>query len=132
MAEHNELGKLGEKEASAYLTQSGYTILERDWQYKKCDIDIIALNEKQDTVVFIEVKCRSNNDRMQPEQAVDAKKIRNIGICANAYIKMNNIPHSIRFDIIGIVQPSGQQPKIEHIVDAFNPLLVPCTRRRRR
>jgi putative endonuclease len=34
MAEHNELGKLGEELAVEYLQKNGYTILEKNWTFK--------------------------------------------------------------------------------------------------
>lgn len=124
MAEHNELGKDGEDEATLFLKKQGYTILERDWKYGRRDIDIIALDETEATLVFVEVKTRKSDEFTEPEQAVDVKKIINIGICANAYVKNNNVPNDLRFDIISIIGKGSQNMKIEHIKDAFNPLLT--------
>ena len=45
MAEHNELGKIGEDEAIAYLKSKGYSILYRNWRSGKFELDIIAENE---------------------------------------------------------------------------------------
>ena len=42
MASHNDLGTWGEQEATDFLLQKGYTILERDWKSGHRDIDIIA------------------------------------------------------------------------------------------
>ena len=55
MAEHNDLGKWGEDEAALYYEDRGYEILERDWKVGKRDIDLIALAEDKDTLVFVEV-----------------------------------------------------------------------------
>ena len=121
MAEHNELGKWGEKEAETLLRKKGYIILERDWHIGHRDLDIIALNEEQDTVVFIEVKTRAT-DFSDPLDAVDEKKIHNLGVAANAYVKMKNVMHELRFDIITVVGTSAQDCHIEHIEDAFNPM----------
>jgi putative endonuclease len=41
MAEHNELGKLGEEMAVEFLRKDGYTILETNG-LSKAEIDIIA------------------------------------------------------------------------------------------
>jgi len=35
MAEHNELGKEGEKLAAKYLQENGYEILDRNWTFQK-------------------------------------------------------------------------------------------------
>lgn len=43
MALHNELGKEGEAAAEQLLLQKGYRILERNWRFRKNEIDLIAL-----------------------------------------------------------------------------------------
>ena len=35
MAEHNELGKIGEELAVDFLTEKGYEILETNWIFQK-------------------------------------------------------------------------------------------------
>ncbi len=124
MAEHNDLGKWGETEAARYLQGKGYSILERDWRQGHRDLDIVALTEERDTVVIVEVKTRQNDDLEKPEQAVDMKKMRNIAAATDIYIKQRNIVHQLRFDIISIVGTVNKVQKIEHIEDAFNPMLI--------
>ena len=51
MAQHNELGKIGEQKAAEYLKKKGYKILERNYKYKNLEIDIIA-QRKTDLVFF--------------------------------------------------------------------------------
>lgn len=124
MAEHNDLGKWGEDEAARFLEGRGYVILERDWKLGKRDLDIIALTENQDTLVFVEVKTRQSDDLQEPEEAVDDKKMRNLAIAANSYIKLNQVQQDIRFDIVTVLGKKKQMDSIEHIEDAFNPLLI--------
>ena len=117
MASHNELGKWGEDVAATYLEHQGYTIMERDWKSGHRDLDIIALDG--DTVVFVEVKTRSNCMFTDPEIAVDYQKIRHLQQAANHYIKYRHINHDIRFDIITVVGTMNDSPAIDHIKDAF-------------
>lgn len=119
MAEHNELGKWGEDVAAAYLQQKGYAIVERDWHSGHRDLDIIALNEKRDTIVFVEVKTRRNRMFTDPVEAVDYQKIRNLQRAANHYIKYRRIDLDVRFDIISVVGQLNMEPEVEHIEDAF-------------
>ena len=111
MAEHNELGEWGEEKASQYLESKGYVVIDRDWKFGKRDLDIIAQTSDSNTLVFVEVKTRTDNDRMEPEQAVDGMKI-------------NNLANVIRFDIISVIGSEHIVEKIEHIENAFNPLLL--------
>ena len=124
MAEHNDLGKWGEDEAALYYEDRGYEILERDWKVGKRDIDLIALTEDKDTLVFVEVKTRQNNDLQEPEEAVDVKKMRNLAIAANAYLKLHGLDMDVRFDIISVIGKCSCVESIECFEDAFNPLLI--------
>ena len=85
MALHNELGKEGEAAAEQLLLQKGYRILERNWRFRKNEIDLIAL--KDGIMVFVEVKSRRNTEFGNPQDAVDMPKIRRTITAAEAYIR---------------------------------------------
>ena len=124
MARHNELGKWGEQYAADYLQSIGYDIIERDWRIGHRDIDIIARTGDGTTVVFVEVKTRTSDVVTKPDDAVDIKKIRNIGYAANNYIKTKGIVDEVRFDIISIIGNYKENAQLEHIIEAFNPCLA--------
>ena len=133
MSEHNERGAWGEELASVYLRQKGYTILDRDWHQGKRDLDIVALDEEGQTLVFVEVKTRQNADYQSPEEAVDDQKICNLASAADAYIKSRKINlHDVRFDIISVIGRGPRPDQIDHIEDAFNPLLILGRNRKKR
>lgn len=123
MARHNDTGKWGEELAAETLRGKGYNIIERDWHSGHRDIDIIARTPDSRTVVFVEVKTRTQDIIMRPEDAVTEKKIRNIGLAANNYVKMFDVVDELRFDLVTIVGENPKVAKVEHIADAFNPLL---------
>ena len=122
MAAHNEFGKWGEEMAAEYLQQKGYRIIERDWRSGARDIDIIAQAPDLSTLVFVEVKTRKSEALMRAADAVNPTKARNIALSANNYIKMRHVDGLLRFDIITIVGTNAQNMKLEHIIDAFNPM----------
>lgn len=124
MAQHNDTGRWGEEYAASYLRRNGYEIIERDWHIGHRDIDIIARTADGTTLVFAEVKTRTSDIVTRPEDAVDTRKIRNIGAAANAYVKQTGATDLLRFDIISIVGDSDDNAQIEHIKDAFNPCLA--------
>lgn len=124
MAKHNELGKWGEEQAACYLRAKGYTIREQAWRSGHRDIDIIALTPDGITVVFVEVKTRTSDDIMSPEDAVDEKKIKNLCHAADDYVKMHHVEDELRFDIVTVIGDGQTVRRIEHIDDAFNPLLA--------
>lgn len=120
MAEHNDTGRLGENIAADFLERKGFRIIERNWREGHRDLDIVAIDA--DNLVIVEVKTRRNNDFIEPELAVDERKIRNISIAASKYVKYRNIDMPVRFDIVAVTGAGGKDCKINHIEDAFLPL----------
>jgi len=79
-----ELGNLGEKIALEYLKKNGYQILERNYQRKWGEIDIIAqLKEK---IVFVEVKSKSKGMASRPEENVNFFKQKRLIRAAESYL----------------------------------------------
>ena len=121
MAQHNEIGRIGEMVAARHLIQQGYTLLQTDYRVGHKDIDIVAL--KDGVTVFVEVKTRSTDRFGTPEEAVDTKKIRFLISAANAYIKRNGVMGPVRFDVIAVV--GTEEPfSITHFTNVIDPLSV--------
>ena len=120
MIEPHELGKLGEGLAANYLIDKGYQILERNWHSGHKEVDIIALDD--DYLVIVEVKTRKSDDFGEPDIAVGRDKQRMLIWAADAYVRIKKLNVDVRFDIISIVF-TDTEPEIEHIEDAFIPLL---------
>jgi putative endonuclease len=118
MANHNELGKLGETVAAQYLIRKGYEIVERNWRNTHKEIDIIAKKGKE--LVIVEVKTRQSDEYGDPDLAVTRQKQARLISAANAYIFQNRLDVSTRFDVISIVF-HDDNPVINHIEDAFLP-----------
>lgn len=116
MAEHNELGKLGEELAVEFLQKNSYDILETNWVFQKAEIDIIA--QKNTILAIVEVKTRSSIDFGLPQDFVKPKKIQLLVKAVNEYVISNDLDVEVRFDIIAI-HKEGKNYKIEHIEDAF-------------
>ena len=116
MAEHNELGKLGEELAENFLIKNGYTILETNWIFQKAEIDIIA--QKDNTLAIIEVKTRSSLDFGLPQDFVKPKKVQLLVKAVNEYVISRDLDVMVRFDIIAI-NKDGKEFNISHIEDAF-------------
>ena len=116
MAEHNILGKIGEEEAVRFLMAIGYVIRHRDWHCGKKDLDIVA--EKDQELIIVEVKTRTDERFGSPEDAVTPTKIRRIIASIEAYIETFDVDMPVRFDIITV---TGNTPPfhIEHIMNAF-------------
>ena len=116
MAEHNDLGKLGEELAVEFLQKNGYEILETNWVFQKAEVDIIA--KKENILAIVEVKTRSSLDFGLPQDFVKPKKIQLLVKAVNEYVISNNLDIEVRFDIIAI-HKEGKSFAMEHLIDAF-------------
>jgi putative endonuclease len=110
------LGKEGEDRAAQFLAKQGYRILERNYRTRNGEIDLITLHEG--TVVFVEVKTRTNDAYGAPELAVNARKQGRMIKAALGYIKYKKL-HQVpcRFDVVAISSSAGQP--VELIRNAF-------------
>ena len=115
MGKNNELGQEGEQVATDYLKKRGWIILEMNYRYSRSEIDLIA--SKDDLLIFVEVKARTNTNFGMPEDFVDEKKAENIMKGADHYIREINWKGNVRFDIISIIKKGHME--LQHIEDAF-------------
>ena len=116
MAEHNELGKIGEEVAVAFLEKNGYEILETNWVFQKAEIDVIALKDR--VLAVVEVKTRSSIDFGSPQDFVKPKKIKLVVKAINEFVISNDLDVEVRFDIIAIYA-NGANFDLEHLEAAF-------------
>ncbi|WP_428073733.1 YraN family protein [Candidatus Avelusimicrobium luingense] len=108
-------GQAGEEQAALFLTQNGYTILDRNFSACGGELDIVAKYKKM--LVFVEVKARASMAFGGPILAVTPAKQRRIVHAALQYIKVKAPKFdSIRFDVVCVLPE-----KIEHIPNAFIP-----------
>jgi len=118
MAEHNLLGKKGEEIARQYLVSKGYEIIATNWLFNHKEIDIVA--KEVETLVFVEVKTRTENYWGNPEEFVSKKKQRLLISAAESYINEINFVGESRFDIISVLL-TKDDTIIEHFIEAFYP-----------
>ncbi len=119
VARHNETGKRGEELAFLFLTEKGWTIIERNWRHGRAEVDLIARDG--DILVFVEVKT-SRSDRFGPPEAwVSARKMKLISRAAIAYMEEVGHRDEIRFDVVAVHLPYRGQAEIRYLPDAFFP-----------
>lgn len=112
-----EFGKMGEQMAAKYLVDQGYIILEHNYRRGHLEIDLIALDK--DELAIVEVKSRSYDTILQPEDAVGHKKRLSLVRLANEYVKMHNREENVRFDVVSIIS-NNNGTEIKHLKNAFN------------
>lgn len=116
MSDKIKKGKEGEDLAAEFLSRQGYEIVERNFRYKRSEIDLIV--RKENWLVFVEVKMRSSDAFGYPEEFVDYKKAKNIVYGAEQYTFENNYNGNVRYDVVAITMRDGV-PDLKHFEDAF-------------
>lgn len=113
-----ELGKKGELIAEKFLIKKGYEIICKNFYTKKGEIDIIA--QKNNEIIFVEVKTRTNLKFGTPAMAINYTKKKHIKLSAKIFLYLNqDIKYnSIRFDVIEVFV-KGNKYIINHIKNAI-------------
>jgi len=112
------IGKTGECIAESFLRQNKYKVLERNYKTPFGEIDLIVLDNG--TIVFVEVKTRTQDDFGPPQVSVTDQKSSHILKNAAYYLKKRHCTDEYcRIDVIAInLSPTGGFERLEHIKNA--------------
>ena len=111
------LGVEGENLAVKFLKKKGFRIIGRNFKTPLGEIDIIA--KDGNTLVFVEVKTRTDDTFGYPFEAVNKRKRQKLRDLASLYLKRLKKEPSVRFDVLSILYTNKGKKEIEHIKDAF-------------
>jgi putative endonuclease len=119
MKYNKQLGAFGESMACDYLAKQGYKILERNFNCRAGELDIIAL--EGETLAFVEVKCRTGTEYGSPSEAVSRSKQGKIVKAALFFIVQNKLfDYMCRFDVIEVMTDGTiENTQIHVIKNAF-------------
>ena len=114
----SEKGAYGENLAVEFLEKKDYNIIKRNFHFGKTgEIDIIA--EKDDELIFVEVKYRTKRSYGDPLDSLTPRKVNTLRRTAEGYLYVNKIyDKACRFDII-IINKIGTETTIQHIENAI-------------
>ena len=112
------LGILGEDLACAELLRRGYAILARRYRTRFGEIDIVS--ERDNVVVFVEVKARRSRRFGTAAEAIPIWKRRRIGAMALDYLAWTGrLTRRCRFDVVAIDGVGTPAMTVRVIEDAF-------------
>ena len=130
MAEHNEVGKIGEDLARKYLEGEGYKILEQNYKTKYAEIDLIALrraqgkpksffknilSDKQEVLVFVEVRTKVGENFGSPEDTINKAKLWKVLQNSKSYAAFKRWQGPCRIDAVCIVlKPDFSVSRLTH------------------
>jgi len=124
--EAQAVGKMGEELAANFLREKGQCIVERNFRYGNCEIDLISIDGKG--IHFVEVKTRRPPMMTLPADSVTPIKQRRLVRAARGWLntRADEATHSMEcsFDIVGISFGQDGGTDIEYIQQAFVPIYV--------
>lgn len=113
-----ETGQRGEEAAWRYLKRRGYLLVTTNYACRGGEIDIIA--KDKGTLVFVEVRSRSNVRYGLPMETVDVRKQQRIRRAAEHYLHSTGQTEAYcRFDVVSVLWQETGKPLIELYKDAF-------------
>ena len=103
-------GIIGERIAETFLMKQGFSIIERNYNKKWGEIDIIA--QKEGTLHFVEVKSvsrenitRETSKSVIPEENIHTWKQERLGRAIQTYLIDRKVPHETEwvFDTVAVI-----------------------------
>ena len=115
-------GSRGEAAVAEYLTEHGHTILDRNWRCGHLELDIVSMDKLG--LHFVEVKTRSSDEALAPQEAVGAVKMKRLSAASKMYLsrKGSRLGGSEVFFDIAAVLDRDNHLEINYFPNAFLPL----------
>ena len=113
-------GVWGEALVADYLREKGYKLAAHSYRCRFGEIDLIA--EQEGTLLFVEVKLRTNLRYGMPREYVTAKKQEKLRAAALLYLSERELDVPARFDVAEVytdVRHSAGKSRIRYIANAF-------------
>lgn len=120
MSDVLNFGKKGEDIVAHFLRKKGFIIFKRNYHSRFGEIDIIA--EKDELLLFVEVKTRFENSLVSPAQAVDFLKQNRIKQTARSFMSKTYIEYICRYDVaeVTVREEDGKYKySLNYIKNAF-------------
>lgn len=121
-SQSQKVGLLGEDIACRYLSDKGFTIVERNYTKKWGEIDIVA-SEKSGKIRFIEVKSvsRENIDdisretsQIRPEENMHPKKMERMARTVETYLAEKDVRGDWQVDLVTVfIDEIGKRAKVK-------------------
>lgn len=118
------IAQTGENVAAQYLVSHGYKVIYRNYRQPCGEIDLIV--EKNQHLIFTEVKTRTSHSIAAALDSVSYKKQKRITKTAQLYINQNPVfaNHIFRFDVVVVFYfPKTDTYSVQHFEDAFLPII---------
>jgi len=97
----HSLGRRGEDYAAQYLIDHGYALRARNWRCPVGEIDLVT--EKDDRLIFVEVRTRRGDRLGTPEESITPAKRAKLIAAAQTYLaEHDQTDRDWRIDVVAI------------------------------
>lgn len=125
MENHIDAGRRGESLALDYLLRLGFRLRERNFRFRRGELDLV-MEAPDGDLVFVEVKSARQDVAGDPASWVTSKKQRQIQKVARDFCVLHReLDRSMRFDVVTVdlnwLDP--EKSLVRHIPNAFLPEL---------
>ena len=120
MNARQQFGRAAEAAAARHLERRGWSLLGRNVRVGRGELDLIA--RRGSVLAFVEVKARRSAGYGAPEDAVDARKRRQVARLAELWLAarpwaLRGVT-DVRFDVVA-VDAAVSPPAVRHLPGAF-------------
>jgi putative endonuclease len=120
-ADKDRLGRWGEKKSEKFLKRKGLKTLTKNFSCKTGEIDLVMVDTDR-SIVFVEVKTRSDESFEPAESVVNYDKKLKLTRTARYFLSTHNIRNRpFRFDVVTIIAAPKTKTQIRHYENAFIP-----------
>jgi putative endonuclease len=112
-----EVGRAAETVAAEWLSKAGFTIVDRNWRNRWCEIDIVA--EREGVISFVEVKYRRRPDFGTGFEYITPDKIRRLQRAALMWLSSHyRTSTTYQIDVIAVSGYPKPQ-KVDYLPNAI-------------
>ncbi len=109
-----QFGNRGEDLAAVFFLDKGFRILERNWNCRLGEIDLIV--EKAGRFHFVEVKTRRALTFGYPEESITRTKLKHLARAIEVYLLQSKIQiRDYQVDALAIVAPIGGERDYHYV-----------------
>ncbi len=108
------VGHLAETVVAEHLSGSGWSILERNWRTRYCEVDLIV--KKDEAIAFVEVKHRSRHGSGDGLAAITTKKIQQMKLAVDFYLSRHPQSEDTVIKLLA-ASTTGSPPEFVQLVE---------------
>ncbi|MDQ7815205.1 MAG: YraN family protein [Patescibacteria group bacterium] len=114
MDKRRVFGNRGEDLAASFFILQGYEVVERNWNCRLGEIDLIL--EKDGKLHFVEIKTRRSLEFGYPEEAITPTKLKHLARAIEMYLRSKGIEGAdFQVHALAILMQPDQPPNFRFI-----------------